>query len=43
MVLDYETIFMELFWYAPHLNMKKLDINKFMNGLNSSFCAKERT
>jgi hypothetical protein len=42
MVPDYETRFMELLRYAPHLNMKKLEINKFMTSLNSSFRAKVR-
>jgi hypothetical protein len=42
MVLDYETIFMELLRYAPHLNTKKLEINKFMTGLKSNFHVKVR-
>jgi hypothetical protein len=35
-----KTIFLELFWYALHLNTKKLEINNFMFGLNSNFCVK---
>jgi hypothetical protein len=41
-VPDYETIFMELLRYAPHLNMKKMDIKKFVTDFNSSFYAKVR-
>ena len=39
---DCETIFMELLQYAPHLNMKKMDIKKFVTDFNSSFCEKVR-
>jgi hypothetical protein len=34
MVLEYEAPFMELLRYAPHLNTKKLKVNKFMFVLN---------
>lgn len=33
MVLEYETIFMEILRYTPHLNTKKLRVNKFIYGL----------
>jgi hypothetical protein len=33
---------MELFRYAPHLNTKKLKVNRFVFGLNDSLCAKVR-
>jgi hypothetical protein len=33
---------MDLLWYAPHLNTKKLKVNKFVFGLNGSLCAKVR-
>jgi hypothetical protein len=33
---------MELLWYAPHLNTKKLKVNRFMFGLNGSIRAKVR-
>jgi len=42
MLLDYETRFMELLWYALHLNMEKLELNKFMFDLNSNFCVRVR-
>jgi hypothetical protein len=35
-------IFMELLWYALHLNTKKLKVNRFMFGLNGSLHAKVR-
>ena len=41
-VPNYETKFIEILRYAPHLNMKKMDINKFMVDFNSNFCAKVR-
>jgi len=42
MVPNYETIFMELLWYALHLNMNILEINKFVTDLNSIFHVKVR-
>jgi hypothetical protein len=33
-VPKYEARFMELLWYAPHLNAVKLKVNRFMFGLN---------
>jgi hypothetical protein len=42
MVRDYETIFMELLQYVGHLNMKKLEIRKFVTELKSNFHAKVR-
>jgi hypothetical protein len=41
-VPEYEAHFMELLRYAPHLNTKKLKVNRFVFGLNSSLCAKVR-
>jgi hypothetical protein len=41
-VLEYEAHFMELLWYAPHLNTDKLKVNRFMFGLNGGLCAKLR-
>jgi hypothetical protein len=41
-VPEYEAHFMELLWYAPHLNTKKLKVNRFMFGLNDSLCVKVR-
>ena len=38
----YEARFMELLWYALHLNIEKLNINKFVFGLNGNICAKVR-
>ena len=40
MVHEYKAHFMELLWYAPHLNTKKLKVNRFMLGLNNSMRAK---
>jgi hypothetical protein len=40
MVPEYEAIFMELLRYAPHLNTKKLKVNKFVFGLNFNIRAK---
>ncbi len=37
-----EAHFMELLQYAPHLNTKKLKVNRFMFGFNSNICAKVR-
>jgi hypothetical protein len=42
MVPKYETCFMELLRYAPHLNTKKLKVNGFLFGLNVSIHAKVR-
>jgi hypothetical protein len=39
-VPEYEAHFMELLRYAPHLNTKKLKLNKFMFSLNVTICAK---
>jgi hypothetical protein len=41
-VPEYEAHFMELLWYAPHLNTEKLKVNKFVFGLNVSIHAKVR-
>jgi hypothetical protein len=41
-VPKYEARFMELLWYAPHLNTKKLKVNGFVFGLNGSLRAKVR-
>jgi len=42
MVPKYKAHFMEFLWYAPHLNTKKLKVNRFMFGLNDNICAKFR-
>jgi hypothetical protein len=42
MVPEYKACFMELLWYAPHLNTKKLKVNRFLFGLNVSIHAKVR-
>jgi hypothetical protein len=42
MVPEYEAHFMELLWYALHLNTKKIKVNRFLFGLNDSLCAKVR-
>lgn len=39
---EYEAHFMEMFWYASHLNTEKLKVNRFMFGLNGSLRAKVR-
>ena len=39
---EYEAHFMELLWYALHLNMEKLKVNKFVFGLNGSLREKFR-
>jgi hypothetical protein len=41
-VPECEAHFMELLWYALHLNTEKLKVNRFMFSLNSSLCAKVR-
>ena len=38
----YETRFMELLWYAPHLNTEKLKVNRFVFDFNGSIHAKVR-
>jgi hypothetical protein len=42
MVPEYEAHFMELLWYALHLNTEKLKVNQFVFGLNDSLHAKVR-
>jgi hypothetical protein len=42
MVPKYEARFMEMLWYAPHLNIEKLKVNWFVFGLNDSLRAKVR-
>jgi hypothetical protein len=42
MVPKYEARFMELLWYAPHLNTEKFKVNRFIFGLNGSLCEKVR-
>ena len=39
---EYEAHFMEMLWYAPHLNTKKLKVNRFVFGLNGNLRAKVR-
>jgi hypothetical protein len=41
-VPEYEARFMELLWYAPHLNTEKLKVNRFVFGLNDSLHEKVR-
>jgi hypothetical protein len=41
-VPEYEARFMELLWYALHLNTEKLKVNKFVFGLNDSLREKVR-
>jgi hypothetical protein len=41
-VPEYEASFMELLWYALHLNNEKLKVNRFMFVLNDSLRAKVR-
>jgi hypothetical protein len=41
-VPEYEARFMELLRYAPHLNIEKLKVNRFVFGLNGSLRAKVR-
>ena len=40
--MEYEAIFMELLWYAPHLNTEKLKVNKFVFSLNFNIRVKVR-
>jgi hypothetical protein len=42
MVPEYEAHFMELLWYALHLNTEKLKVNRFLFGLNVIIHAKVR-
>jgi hypothetical protein len=42
MVPEYEARFMELLRYAPHLNMEKLKVNKFVIELNFNIHVKVR-
>ena len=42
MVPEYEARFMELLWYAPHLNTEKLKVNRFVFGLNDNLREKVR-
>ena len=39
---EYEACFLELLRYAPHLNTKKLKVNRFVFGLNDSLHPKVR-
>ena len=39
---EYEARFMELLWYDPHLNTKKIKVNRFVFGLKGSLRAKVR-
>jgi hypothetical protein len=41
-VPEYKACFMELLWYALHLNTEKLKVNWFMFGLNGILHAKVR-
>jgi hypothetical protein len=41
-VPEYEAHFMELLWYALHLNTEKLKVNRFIFSLNGSLRAKVR-
>jgi hypothetical protein len=41
-VPDYEARFMEILRYAPHLNIEKLKVNKFLFSLNVSIHEKVR-
>jgi hypothetical protein len=42
MVPEYEAHFMELLRYAPHLNIEKPKVNRFMFSLNCSIREKVR-
>jgi hypothetical protein len=42
MVPEYEDCFMELLWYARHLNTENPKVNKFVFGLNVSLREKVR-
>ena len=37
---EYEVRFMELLWYASHLNTEKLKVNRFIFSLNDNIRAK---
>jgi hypothetical protein len=41
-VPEYEAHFMEFLRYAPHLNTEKLNVNRFLFGLNVNIRAKVR-
>jgi hypothetical protein len=41
-VPEYEAQFMELLRYAPHLNMEKLKVNKFLFNINFNIHVKVR-
>jgi hypothetical protein len=41
-VLEYGAIFIEVLRYAPHLNIEKLKVNKFLFRLNFNIRAKVR-
>jgi len=41
-VPEYEAQFMDLLWYAPHLNKEKIKVNRFVFGLNGNLRAKVR-
>jgi hypothetical protein len=40
MVSEYEARFMDLLRYAPHMNIQKLKVNKFLFSLNFNIHAK---
>jgi hypothetical protein len=42
MVPEYEGSLMELLWYAPHMNMEKLKVKKFVFNLNFKISVKVR-
>jgi hypothetical protein len=42
MVPEYESHFMELLWYALHLNTEKIKVKRFVFGLNGNLHAKVR-
>lgn len=42
MVLEYEAKFMELLSYAPQMNTEKLNVNRFVFGLNFNIRVKMR-
>jgi hypothetical protein len=41
-VPEYEACFMEMLWYALHLNTEKIKVNRFMFDLNGNLHAKVR-
>jgi hypothetical protein len=43
LVIEYEAIFMKLLRYAPHLNTDKLQVDKFLYGLNYNIIYKVMT